>query len=421
MSVFRGKTLCIEIFGASHSEMLGINVLGFPAGEAVGLSELKSFMARRAPGYGKLSTARKETDDPVFLSGITDGFTDGRPIKAVIRNTDVRRQDYVNLNGIPRPGHADYTAWLKYGRDFDMSGGGPFSGRMTAALCILGGICKQSLSRRGVSVDAGIVSVGGKSSGFEAEIDRAAAEGDSVGGIIECTVTGFPAGLGGDLFDGLEGLISELVFSVPAVKGIEFGAGFSSAAMRGSESNDAFIIRDGRVATDGNAHGGILGGISSGMPIVFRTAIKPTPSIALTQDSVDLDTMSPVKLNISGRHDPCIVPRAVPVIEAAASIALCDLLFAERELKELSDIRSALDRTDAELIKLFSERMALSEKAAEYKAKKALPTLDARREAEKLNSIRALSPEGMEEYAAGLFTEIFRLSRAYQDKLREKK
>jgi len=420
MSVFKGKSLHIEIFGASHAEKLGVTVRGFPAGESVSIAELEAFLARRAPGGDPLTTARRESDKPVFISGVTDGRTDGREITAVIYNTDVRKCDYVNLNAVPRPGHADYTAWLKYGRDFDMSGGGPFSGRMTAALCIIGGICKQSLKARGVEVSARILSVGGKADSFKETICRAKADGDSVGGLIECTVSGFPAGFGGELFDGLEGLISELVFSIPAVKGIEFGSGFKSAGMRGSESNDAFIVQDGRLVTRGNNHGGILGGISSGMPIVFRTAVKPTPSIALEQDSLDLNTMQAVKLRVGGRHDPCIAPRAVPVVEAAASVALCDVLFAERELIELYDLRAELDRIDADMVELFSRRMELSARVAEVKIKNGLPTLDARRESEKLENIKALSPKGIEGKCAELYAEIFRLSRAYQDEIRGK-
>ena len=420
MSVFKGRSLKVEIFGASHAGSIGVTVTGLPAGEAVDITQLNEFMARRSPGKSPLQSSRREPDEPVFLSGITDGMTDGSVLQAVMCNTDVRREDYVNLRSIPRPGHADYTARLKYGRDFDMSGGGPFSGRMTAPLCVIGGISKQILSRRGIGVEAKILSIGGDSSDFEGSIDRARLDGDSVGGIIECTVSGFPAGYGGELFDGLEGLISEIVFAIPAVKGIEFGAGFRCAEMRGSECNDPFTVENGRVVTRGNDHGGILGGISSGMPVVFRVAVKPTPSIAREQDSVDLDAMKPVKLRISGRHDPCIVPRAVPVVEAAAAIALCDLLFAEKEPNSLSDLRTELDRIDADIAELFTRRMELCKGIAEYKEKNGLPTLDAKREAGKLDSIKRLAPEGTEEKLAELYREIFRLSREYQDEIRSK-
>ena len=418
MSVFRGSSLTIEIFGASHAESIGVTVTGLPAGESVDTNALRAFMRRRSPG-GRLSSSRSEADEPVFLAGLKDGVTDGGVLRAVIYNTDARPSDYDALRSVPRPGHADYTAWIKYGRDFDMSGGGPFSGRMTAAMCIIGGICLQILEKRGVSVSSRIVSVGGKDSGFEAEIENARADGDSVGGIVECTVTGFPAGFGGELYDGLEGLISQLVFAIPAVKGIEFGAGFKAAGMRGSECNDPFTVENGRIVTVGNDHGGILGGISSGMPIVFRAAIKPTPSIAKEQDSVDIDTLRPVKLTVSGRHDPCIVPRALPVIESAAAIALCDLLFAEHG-DGLAELRYRLDRLDADVVGLFDRRMKLCGMIAEYKMKNGLPTYDGRRESEKLRDIRLLAGEDTADAAAELYREIFRLSREYQDKMREK-
>ena len=418
MSVFKGSSLTIEIFGASHAEQLGVTVTGLPAGERVDIDTLRAFMKRRAPG-GRLSSSRSEADEPVFLSGLKDGVTDGGVLRAVIRNSDARPSDYDALRSVPRPGHADYTARIKYGRDFDMSGGGPFSGRMTAPMCVIGSICIQLLERRGVSVSSRIVEIGGKDSGFADEIEKAKSDGDSVGGIVECTVTGFPAGFGGELYDGLEGLISQLVFAIPAVKGIEFGAGFNAAKMRGSECNDPFAVEAGRIVTVGNDHGGILGGISSGMPIVFRAAIKPTPSIALEQDSVDTDTLRPVKLRISGRHDPCIVPRILPVMEAAAAIALCDLLFAEYG-DGLAELRRRLDRLDADVIGLFDERMRLCGKVAEYKIKNGLPTYDGRREDEKLRDIRLLAGEDTADAAAELYREILRLSREYQDRMREK-
>lgn len=326
MSKFKGEKLFFEIFGASHAQEIGVSASGLPAGEDVDIEKLRAFLKRRAPGNSELSTPRREADEPIFLSGLTDSRTNGDTLKAVIKNTNVRSSDYAALRHLPRPGHADFGAWMKYGMDFDMSGGGPFSGRLTAPMCILGGICLQILERRGISISAKAVSIGGKDSDFTETILSAKADGDSVGGVIECTVTGVPAGLGGELFDGIEGLISRLVFAIPAVKGIEFGAGFKAASMLGSENNDPFTVEDGRVLTHGNNHGGILGGISTGMPIVFRAAFKPTPSIAKTQQSVDLDTMEPAEIAVSGRHDPCIVPRAVPVVEAAAAIAMLDLI-----------------------------------------------------------------------------------------------
>lgn len=326
MSRFKGEKLSFEIFGASHAPEIGICASGLPAGEYVDMEKLRTFLKRRAPGNSELSTPRREADEPIFISGLSDGRTNGDTLKAIIKNTNVRSSDYKALHHLPRPGHADYGAWMKYGMAFDMSGGGPFSGRLTAPLCILGGICLQILESRGVSISAQAVSIGGSSEDFSETILKAKADGDSVGGVVECTISGMPAGLGGELFDGIEGLISRLVFAIPAVKGIEFGAGFKAAAMLGSENNDPFIVENGRVLTEGNNHGGILGGISTGMPIVFRAAFKPTPSIAKVQQSVDLDTMEPAEITVSGRHDPCIVPRAVPVVEAAAAIAMLDLM-----------------------------------------------------------------------------------------------
>lgn len=335
MSRFNGSILSFEIFGASHAAEIGICAEGLPAGESVDIEALRVFLKRRAPGSSELTTPRKEADEPVFLSGLSGGCTNGEPLRAVIKNTNVRSSDYANIRHLPRPGHADFCAWVKYGLDFDMSGGGPFSGRLTAPMCILGGICLQILGRRGIRISSRAVSIGGKTEALSDEILRAKADGDSVGGVIECRIDGFPAGYGGELFDGMEGLISRLIFAIPAVKGIEFGAGFAATKLRGSENNDPFIVKDGHVLTEGNNHGGILGGISTGMPIIFRVAIKPTPSIAKPQRSVDLDTMEPAELTIKGRHDPCIVPRALPVVEAAAAIAALDLICGEKPKEEL--------------------------------------------------------------------------------------
>ncbi|MBR0051664.1 MAG: chorismate synthase [Firmicutes bacterium] len=324
-----GQNIKISIFGASHAPEIGVTVDGLPAGEAVDLQELQAFLERRAPGRDEFSTARREPDVPEFRSGLTDGKTDGSVLEAVIRNRDARSGDYKAIADTPRPGHADYTARMKYGEGFDMAGGGPFSGRMTAPLCIAGGIALQILARRGITVHAQPVSVGGVSGNedvMRATVKAAKEEGDSVGGIVECTVEGVPAGVGGPLFDGLESRIAGLVYGIPAVKGVDFGAGFSAAYMMGSENNDPFEIHDGRVVTRTNHCGGILGGISTGMPIVFRAAFKPTPSIAKEQDTVDLRTMENAKISVPGRHDPCIVFRAVPVVEAAAALAILDAM-----------------------------------------------------------------------------------------------
>lgn len=350
-STFTGLALRLSIFGQSHSEAIGMTIDGLPAGLPIDLDKLQAFLNRRAPGQNDWSTPRKEEDRPEFLCGLKDGFTCGAPLTAIIHNNNTRPKDYSQLKITPRPGHADYTAEVKYRGFQDYSGGGHFSGRLTAPLCIAGGVLKQMLESKGITVDARIESIAGirDDSPFTASvadkrfpvvddaigeqmreaIRAARAEGDSVGGVIECVVRGLPVGLGEPIFDGIENQIARAVFAVPAVKGIEFGAGFAAANMRGSENNDPFTVRDGRIETLTNNAGGILGGISNGMPVVFRAAVKPTPSIAKEQQSVNLNTMQPEALSITGRHDPCIVPRAVPVIEAAAALAISDLILGE--------------------------------------------------------------------------------------------
>ena len=265
------------------------------------------------------------------MSGLVDGVTCGGPVTAMIRNENTRSGDYDNLKYIPRPGHADYTAWIKYGEARDAAGGGQFSGRLTAPLCIAGGICLQLLAPMGITVSARLVRVGGETDPekFMDAIEAARAEGDSVGGVVECAVSGVPAGVGEPMFDGLENRIAGAVFGIPGVKGLEFGSGFAGADLRGSQNNDPFYVEDGAVRTRTNNAGGILGGISTGMPIVFRAAFKPTPSIAKPQQSVDLRTMTETTLAVRGRHDPCIALRAVPVVEAAAAVAVYDAILDE--------------------------------------------------------------------------------------------
>ena len=360
MSSIFGKQVRVALFGQSHAAAIGVTVDGLPAGEPVDEAELARFLQRRAPGRSELATARKEADRPRFLCGLVDGVTCGAPLTAIIENTDTRSKDYSLLREVPRPSHADYAAQVKFGGFQDVRGGGHFSGRLTAPLCIAGGICRQILQRRGIEIDAHIAAIGGAADvpfdpmGMAPEdIERlreaefpvlspeageamrqavlaAKAEGDSVGGVVECLVTGLPAGIGAPFFESLESQLAAMLFSIPAVKGVEFGAGFRCAEMRGSEHNDAFCVRDGRVETVTNRAGGILGGISSGMPVLFRCAFKPTPSIGKPQQSVRLATMTEETLAIPGRHDPCIVPRAVPVVEAAAAIVLLDALLAEK-------------------------------------------------------------------------------------------
>ena len=366
MSSEFGNALKVSVFGQSHGRAIGVTVDGFPAGEAIDVEALQAFLDRRRPGTSELTTARNETDCPEFLSGVTedgDGnvTTCGFPLTAVIKNKDQHSSDYSDLLNKPRPSHADYTAFVKYGEARDMRGGGHFSGRLTAPLCIAGGICLQLLARRGIHIGAHLERVGevldepfplhpdealfeeirsrnpatidpSASLKMIDEITNAKFDNDSVGGIIECAVTGFPAGVGGPMFDGIEGELAKALFGIPAVKGVEFGNGFTAAELRGSQNNDAFIARDGTVETETNRSGGIQGGISNGMPLLFRVAVKPTPSIAKPQKTVDLTTMEETELSIHGRHDPCIAVRAVPVVEAVAAIALTDLLLSENKL-----------------------------------------------------------------------------------------
>lgn len=326
MSSTYGNNVKISIFGQSHSEAIGVTIDGLPAGFPIDMGKLQVFMNRRAPGQSKYTTPRKEADMPAFLSGLVGNVTCGAPLTAVIRNTNTRSADYDNIRDIPRPGHADFTAHVKYGGFEDVSGGGHFSGRLTAPLCIAGGIIKQLLESRGIEIAAFIREIGGNGEDPFSAIEEASRRGDSVGGIIECTVSGLPAGIGEPMFEGLENKIAQAVFAVPAVKGIEFGRGFEAARLCGSENNDEFYFDGDEVKTRTNNHGGILGGISSGMPVVFRAAIKPTPSISIEQNSISYSGKENAVLSVKGRHDPCIVPRAVPCIEAAAAIAIYDLM-----------------------------------------------------------------------------------------------
>ena len=329
MSSVYGNYIKVSIFGQSHSAAIGVVLDGIPAGYAIDMEELQNFMNRRAPGQNQYTTSRKEADQPEFLAGLVGNVTCGAPICAIIRNTNTRSGDYENIRDIPRPGHADYTAHVKYGGHEDVSGGGHFSGRLTAPLCIAGGIIKQILAKDGIEIDAEIREIGGNAFDPWAAIDAAKEAGDSVGGIIGCTIAGLPVGIGGPMFDGVENRVAQAVFSIPAVKGIEFGRGFDAARIRGSENNDEFYFDGDTVKTRTNNHGGILGGITSGMPVTFNVAIKPTPSISIEQDSISYSKGENAKLAVKGRHDPCIVSRAVPCVEAAAAIAIYDLIRGE--------------------------------------------------------------------------------------------
>ena len=355
-STYQGR-LTLSIFGQSHAPAVGMTLEGLPPGETIDLALLQEFLDRRAPGRNSWSTPRRESDVPEFLAGLVEGRTCGVPITAIIRNENTRSGDYENLRQVPRPGHGDFTAQMKFHGAQDVHGGGHFSGRLTAPLCIAGGLCLQVLRRRGITIAAHIAAIGGiadapldpaqpdrevleglgrlefpvldagAGEAMKGAIEEARSQGDSLGGIVECAVLGLPPGLGDPIFDGMENRIARLVFGIPAVKGLEFGAGFAAAGMRGSLHNDAFYWEQGAVKTRTNRHGGILGGITTGMPLVFRAAVKPTPSIGKAQESVNLLTGEPAELAVKGRHDPCIVPRAVPCMEAAAAIAVLDALL----------------------------------------------------------------------------------------------
>ena len=352
MSNTIGTGLKLTVFGESHGPAVGMTLEGFPAGFEPDLAELQAFLNRRAPSASVFSTSRREADAPEFLSGLHDGRTCGDALTAIIRNTNARRADYANF--LPRPSHADYPAFVKYGGAMDLSGGGCYSGRLTAPICIAGGLCKQYLRQQGVEVFAHIFNIGAqrdepydplapqtpvlergltlvdpaRAEAMLDEIEAVRAACDSVGGSVECAVTGLPTGLGEPMFDGVENRLAQMLFGIPAVKGVEFGSDFGCAQMRGSAHNDPYYYdENGAVRTRTNHAGGICGGMTTGMPVCFRVAIKPTPSIALPQETVDPVAHCGAELEIRGRHDPCIVPRAVAVVEAAAALAVTGLLL----------------------------------------------------------------------------------------------
>lgn len=352
-----GHALKVSIFGESHGAGIGCVLDGFPAGVTFEEGFILAEMDRRAPGKNKQSTARREADIPKIYSGIFEGKTTGTPLAAVIENTDMRSVDYQALLDTPRPGHADFTGKIRYQGFNDPRGGGHFSGRLTAPLVFAGAMCKTFLKTKGIFVGSHIQSIGQildtpfddcditkeeletlrlqpypvknprAEQAMLATIEDARMQGDSVGGTIECAAIGLPAGVGSPIMQTAESRIASLLFAVPAVKGVEFGAGFAIACMYGSEANDVFSLKNGAVRTETNFNGGILGGITSGMPIILRAAIKPTPSISKVQRTLNVTSGETADLSIHGRHDPCIVTRAAPVIEAAVSIALTDLLL----------------------------------------------------------------------------------------------
>lgn len=319
------------IFGESHGPAIGVVLEGVPSGIAVDMEFIRAELQRRAPGQNALSTARREADEPEILSGVFEGRTTGTPLCAVIRNTDTRSGDYAKLKDLPRPSHGDYAGSVRYGGFNDYRGGGHFSGRLTAPLVFAGALAKLILREQGITITSAISILGGTPDPTPEQAEEiilaAKREGDSVGGAIFCAVEGVKAGFGAPDFGcNAEGIFSQYLFAVPAVKGVAFGAGFGFSCMRGSEANDPFYMDGDAVRTRSNCSGGINGGITNGMPITFEVAIRPTPSIAREQDTVDLTEGKDAKLTIKGRHDPCIVQRALPVIESAAALAACELI-----------------------------------------------------------------------------------------------
>jgi len=360
-----GQHFKLTIFGESHGGAIGMVIDGIPPGTPIDENAIARDMARRAPGSDPTATSRRESDQVKIVSGLFEGRATGTPLCGLIENTNTRSGDYAQLRAKMRPGHADYAGQVKYQGYNDPRGGGHFSGRITAPLVFAGAVARQLLAARGIAVGAHIASIGSladstfdpvhidssvleslqgsrfpllnpaKEAPMRELIVSAKAAGDSVGGVIECAATGVPAGVGSPFFGSVESVVSQLLFSVPAVKAVEFGSGMAISQLRGSEANDAMRYENGRIACTTNHNGGVTGGITNGMPVILRAAIKPTPSIALSQQTVDLSAQSNTQLSIAGRHDPCIVPRAVVVIESALAIALCELMMDDASTKAL--------------------------------------------------------------------------------------
>ncbi len=433
-----GQELNISVWGASHAPEIGISITGLPAGERFDLNEIQAFLNRRKGGQNAFSTKRSEADAPVIQCGVnweneSTFVTDGGKLTALFINNNVRSSDYDEMKYIPRPSHADYTSYVKYGDELDRSGGGIFSGRMTLPICFAGAVCMKLMKDRGIEVFGHIYSVENiadtpfdltnpdrNAIGKEFPvIDKEAGErmvkmmtgiagdGDSVGGIIECAVTGLPAGVGEPLYDSMEALISHMIFGIPAVKGIEFGCGFKAGKMRGSECNDPFVIRDGKVKTLKNNSGGIQGGITNGMPVIFRVCMKPTPSIYKEQKTINMKEMTETTLSLIGRHDPCIVPRAVPCIEAAAAIAVYNLLVLyDNGRKQFGTIREEIDSLDEKIAGLLCERMELASRIAKEKKAKNLPIRNEEREEAVLRHVEEVGGEKTGKYIRNVYRKL---------------
>ena len=498
-----GKKLNITVWGESHSPEIGITIKGLPKGLVIDLDEVQRFLDRRKGGQNAYSTKRQEADKPFIKCGVTAGKdgassgtvnttgeegissgivkTTGEDLTAIFYNSNVRKTDYEEMKYIPRPSHADYTSYVKYGDSKDRSGGGMFSGRLTLPLCFAGAVCMNYLRTLGIDIFGHVSSVGPvEDDGFDlckpnkesigkdfpvinvekgAKIvelmTSCAAEGDSVGGSIECAVTGLKAGIGEPLYDSMESVLSHYIFGIPAVKGIEFGSGFKVSEMKGSECNDPFIIRDGKVATKTNHSGGIQGGISNGMPVIFRVAIKPTPSIYKEQQTVNMKELTETTLSLKGRHDPCIVPRALPCVEAVTAIALTELIltagnsfeyrgndncFADEENGEngendklrsgeeslkkeetLGALRLEIDAIDAKVSELLSRRMDVAASIAMQKLKEGTPVKNPAREQIVLDSVEKKAGEEKGKHVREVYRKLIEETCLYEEEIMEGK
>ncbi|MDD4200785.1 MAG: chorismate mutase, partial [Eubacteriales bacterium] len=445
-----GRKIRTTVYGGSHEPFVGVSIEGLPLDFTPKMDKLQIFLNRRAPGRSDYTSHRREDDIP---SLVKDEIRLGsRTLEYLIPNKDTRPRDYDKFRTVPRPGHADYTARLRYGDSINMSGGGPFSGRMTVALCLAGGLALQVLEDMGIKVAAKLCRINRntdadyfRSESFISALRQAWESGDSIGGIVECTATGVPAGIGGAMYDGLEGILSEILFGIPAVKGVEFGAGFRLADMKGSEANDEFYY-DGQVAnnlpalkTRTNNCGGILGGITTGMPVICRVAFKPTPSISIPQRSVNLETGRSETLIIEGRHDPCVAVRAIPAVEAAMALGLLDAIYMKEaetgsaltstcdSLSDTGDgrashsggklevLRDEIDKIDNEILKLIQRRTDISTQVAKTKKAAGLPLRNPQREAEILDRISNESSTELKDFVPQIFSTLFAASRKKQE------
>lgn len=443
MSMTFGNQFKVTLFGSAHSEAVGVTISGLPSGVFIDEVALQRFIYRRSSRGNVGSTPRLENDIVEFERGLVNGVTTGEEIKAIIKNQNIRPKDYDKFDALPRPSHADYVSHIKYGKA--MEGGGIFSGRMTAPLCVAGGIAMQILKARGIEIFAYISQLGRvKSKSFKdnlsktpdypiygllpllggegememlEEIDAAQAAGDSLGGIIECVSLNLPVGVGEPFFRSLESRISAALFSVPAVKGVDFGRGFEFGSSRGSEVNDSFYMVDEKILTKTNNNGGINGGLSNGMPLLLRVAVKPTSSITIEQDTINLKTQKNDKIKIEGRHDVTIVPRAVPCIESAVAMAILDLMcegkFIEPE-NTVTAIRSEVDRVDDKIASLLVERQNLTRKVGVLKREKDMNVFDEKREQYVLDRVSSHASGILREHIDNIYNAIFEMSRNSQ-------